>query len=78
MHQKTHNPRYLATVLPRRPHLTMQVDAATFIDGFHQGFFMGFLASCLMASLFVGYWLVLRTNSVSQREVKSRAASAAN
>jgi len=61
----------------------MQVDAPTFIDGFSQGFFMGFLVSLLMCGLsfgywLFGYWLVMRPSSVSQREVKSRAASAWN
>ena len=55
---------------------TMQVDAPTFIDGFNAGFLMGFLVSLLMSGLFFGYSLVMRPNSVSQREVKSRAASA--
>jgi hypothetical protein len=57
---------------------TVQVDAPMFGDGLSLGFFMGFLASLLMCSLFFGYWLVMRRNSVSQREVKSRAASASN
>lgn len=57
---------------------TMHVDAPTFGDGLTQGFLLGFLVSLLMSSLAFGYWLMLRPNSVSQREVKSRAASASN
>ena len=55
---------------------TMQVNVPTFIDGLSQGFCMGFVVSLLMCSLFFGYWLVMRPNSSSQREVKSRGASA--
>jgi hypothetical protein len=57
---------------------TMQVDAPTFVDGFRFGFFMGFVASLLMYGLFSGYWLVMHSNSASQRELKSRAASASH
>jgi hypothetical protein len=55
---------------------TMQIDAPTFMEGFNQGFFMGFLVSLLLCGLSFGYWLIMRPNSVPQREVKSRAASA--
>ena len=56
----------------------MHVDGPTFIDGFTAGFLMGFLVSLLMSGLFFGYSLVMRPNSVSHPEVKSRAASASN
>ncbi len=74
--QRTQYSRYLAPVLQRRHTSTMPLDAPTVIDGLSQGFFMGFLASLLICSLSFGFWLVTRPNSVSQQEVKSRAASA--